>query len=300
MATMSKLPKILLGVGAVLVLVVVFGVWAKHDADAQAVQFTQANAELQTSYKTDVRKLNLSKLIDIDDHGHEDAQKEYAVCNAANGLKQKLDNFEQHGLNSSMGSFLSSQYKQAKEAQHQSADARSKASNLIADYAAACTYTTKSTETTRAAEAITKSAAYRAQLSYDPSNCSNTKSGCIPASHFAAFSKVYAKLTDLYHSYKSYYLTTPCPLKDNAQQPICDLTKKLAVAVSDNSDQYLAALKQGNAAKVRSLAEFTTPHQVYDDLKAAVKKADPHAKTVDDYWRRLFAAEEQQLQQVSF
>jgi hypothetical protein len=285
-------------VGAVLLLLFL-GLWARHDADAKAQSYRAQNANLQVTYQTQVPKIKLSSLIDISDNGKEDAIKERAVCSTADSLRKTLEDFNDNGLKSSLGSWLSGEYRKTQATQKASQITRDEAAKGLASYVAKCNYFAESTQVSNVVDKIRTSNEYRSSLTYDPGRCPSVKTGCILAENYNKFAKVYDKIVAIYEGYEKYYATTACPLVTARQQTVCKAAKKLASESAKGAELYLAALKRESTDKVGTAARYSGPDKAYRQYKATVQKLNPDVKSIDDYWRQLFIAQEKQLQQLT-
>jgi hypothetical protein len=168
----------------------------------------------------------------------------------------------------------------------------------LASYSAKCKYSTKSTEESNAEKAIIESKAYSSLLTYGTVSCKKSDGGCISKPNYTAFAKVYAKIVDVRKDYADYAAHAACPLETSEQQKVCELIKKYAAATTDDAAQYVTALKQSNTSRINELAHGGKAGPIFEQLKALTKKLDPSAKSVDDYWRKLYIAQEKQLQSI--
>jgi hypothetical protein len=285
--------------GLLVILLLAFGLWAKHDADAKASDYMKQRDSLSSEYKKEVGQLNASTLVHSGDTKLASKQRE--VCNRAKALQEKLTTQASPRSTVFLGSILSSKYSAAEDKAASAKASTQQAIDGLHKYYAICDYYTTDNEFSLRYDAIGDSAEYKAQLNFNSSSCNTA--GCIPKEHYAAFASIYEKKIPIMKERNDKFKNIPCPFESADQKIVCDKVSQVRHAIEQGDTQYVAALRAGDTEKLRQLVSPDS------DVSKAVKDMEDYARKLDPtipategatmYFSHQLANIEKQLQTIT-
>jgi hypothetical protein len=298
---MIRLKNIYILGGLLVILLLAFGLWAKHDADAKAVKYTQQQSALSAEYKKDVAGLNASTL--IHDEDYDQSPKQRAICNQASTLQQKVTSANKPGPSMlGLGKMVSSKYRSAQKQSETSEATKNQAKDALQKYYAICDYYVSDNEYGLKGEQITRSDEYKAQLNFNPPSC-NTETGCINKEHYITFAPIYDKIVQTLKERNAKYKDMKCPFDTPEQKTFCDKFNQSRTVYQQTGEQYVAALRAQDTPKLGELTNAeSASKKASKDLEDYARKLDPTVPAKDNvpaYFSHQLANLEKQLQAIA-